>query len=167
MTILGDKIKSAAQIQSIIKRIAYQIYENNIEQRELVIVGITPRGSELASELIKALERFSSLKINYGELNINKDNPRDTIECNISKSQLENKSIVIVDDVLNTGSTLIYAVKYFLTIPINQIKTAVMVNRNHKNFPIKADFKGISLSTSTNEHVSVILDAEKGGIFLR
>jgi hypothetical protein len=54
-----------------------------------------------------------------------------------------------------------------LTIPINQIKTAVMVNRNHKNFPIKADFKGISLSTSTNEHVSVILDAEKGGIFLR
>ena len=167
MTILGDKIKSAAQIQSIIKRIAYQIYENNIEQRELVIVGIAPRGSELASELIKALERFSSLKINYGELNINKDNPLDTIECNISKSQLENKSIVIVDDVLNTGSTLIYAVKYFLTIPINQIKTAVMVNRNHKNFPIKADFKGISLSTSTNEHVSVILDAEKGGIFLR
>tara|TARA_B100001059_G_scaffold117438_1_gene117706 strand:- start:648 stop:1145 length:498 start_codon:yes stop_codon:yes gene_type:complete len=164
---LGDKIKSAAQIQSIIKRIAYQIYENNIEQKELIIVGIAPRGSELACQIIKALERFSSLKINYGELIINKDNPRDKIECNISKSQLENKSIVIVDDVLNTGSTLIYAVKYFLTIPINKIKTAVMVNRNHKNFPIKADFKGISLSTSTNEHVSVILDAEKGGIFLK
>mgnify|MGYP001159485710 FL=1 len=167
MTMLGDKIKSAAQIQSIIKRIAYQIYENNIEQKELIIVGIAPRGSELACQIIKALERFSSLKINYGELIINKDNPRDKIECNISKSQLENKSIVIVDDVLNTGSTLIYAVKYFLTIPINKIKTAVMVNRNHKNFPIKADFKGISLSTSTNEHVSVILDAEKGGIFLK
>jgi len=167
MTILGDKIKSAAQIQSIIKRIAYQIYENNIEEKELVIVGIAPRGSELASQLINAIERFSSLKINYGELNINKDNPRDTVEFNISKSHLENKSIVIVDDVLNTGSTLIYAVKYFLTIPIKQIKTAVMVNRNHKNFPIKADFKGISLSTSTNEHVSVILDTKKGGIFLR
>ena len=167
MTILGDKIKSAAQIQSIIKRIAYQIYENNIEQKELVIVGIAPRGCELASGIIKALEIFCSLKINYVELKVNKDNPRDTIECNISKSQLENKSIVIVDDVLNTGSTLIYAVKYFLTIPIYQIKTAVMVNRNHKNFPIKADFKGISLSTSTNEHVSVILDVEKGGIFLR
>ena len=164
---LGDKIKSAAQIQSIIKRIAYQIYENNIEQKELIIVGIAPRGSELACQIIKALERFSSLKINYGELIINKDNPRDKIECNISKSQLENKSIVIVDDVLNTGSTLIYAVKYFLTIPINKIKTAVMVNRNHKNFPIKADFKGISLSTSTNEHVTVVLQGEKGGIFLR
>ena len=162
MTILGDKIKSAKQIQSIIKRIAYQIYENNIEQRELFIVGIAPRGSELASELIKALERFSSLKINYGELNINKDNPLDTIECNISKSQLENKSIVIVDDVLNTGSTLIYAVKYFLNTPIKQIKTAVMVNRNHKNFPIKGDFKGISLSTSIKENIDVRFGNQEG-----
>ena len=167
MAILGDKIKSSAQIQSSIRRIAYQIYENNIEEKELVVVGIAPRGSELALQLIKGIESFSSIKINYVDLNINKNNPRDTIVCNINSYQLENKSIVIVDDVLNTGSTLIYAVKYFLTIPIKQIKTAVMVNRNHKNFPIKADFKGISLSTSTNEHVSVILDAEKGGIFLR
>ena len=64
-------------------------------------------------------------------------------------------SIVIIDDVLDTGSTLIYAVSYFLQIPVKQINTAVMVNRNHKKYPIKADFKGISLSTSVKEHIQV------------
>jgi len=167
MTILGDKIKTAAQIQSSIRRIAYQIYENNFEEKEIVIVGIASRGSDLAYALRKALESFSNLKITYGELRMNKDNPRNTLECDLSVSQLENQSIVIVDDVLNTGSTLIYAVQYFLTISVKQIKTAVMVNRNHKKFPIKADFKGISLSTSTNEHVTVILEGEEGGVFLR
>lgn len=167
MTILGDKIKTAAQIQSSIRRIAYQIYENNFEEKEIVIVGIASRGSDLAYALRKALESFSNLKITYGELRMNKDNPRNTLECDLSVSQLENQSIVIVDDVLNTGSTLIYAVQYFLTISVKQIKTAVMVNRNHKKFPIKADFKGISLSTSINEHVTVILEGEEGGVFLR
>jgi len=167
MTFLGDKIKTAVQIQSIIRRIAYQIYEHNIEEKELVIVGISPRGSYLAQELKKALESISSLKITYGELNINKDNPRDSLECNLLLNQLENKSIIIVDDVLNTGSTLIYAVQYFLTISVKQIKTAVMVNRNHKKFPVKADFKGISLSTSINEHVTVILMGNESGIYLR
>ena len=61
---------------------------------------------------------------------------------------------------------MIYAVNYFLQIPVKQIKTAVMVNRNHKKFPVKADFKGISLSTSLNEHVSVVFEGEKKGIYL-
>ena len=64
------------------------------------------------------------------------------IESDISLNEIKNKSIIIVDDVLNTGSTLIYAVSYFLKIPVKKIQTAVMVNRNHKKFPIKADFKG-------------------------
>jgi pyrimidine operon attenuation protein/uracil phosphoribosyltransferase len=61
---------------------------------------------------------------------------------------------------------LIYAVAYFLQIPVKRIKTAVMVNRNHKKFPIKADFKGISLSTSINEHIRVELEGELAGIYL-
>jgi pyrimidine operon attenuation protein/uracil phosphoribosyltransferase len=167
MTILGDKIKTAAQIQSSIRRIAYQIYENNIEENQLVIIGIAPRGSELARSIIEALDNFSDLDITFGELKMDKENPRDTMECDLPLSQLENQSIVIVDDVLNTGSTLIYTVQHFLNISVKQIKTTVMVNRNHKKFPIKADFKGISLSTSLNEHVTVVLDGEKGGVFLR
>ena len=78
----------------------------------------------------------------------------------------KNKSIVVVDDVLNTGKTLIYAVRFFLKIPVKKIQTAVIINRNHKKFPVKADFKGISLSTSIKEHVNVILEGSKKGIYL-
>ena len=65
------------------------------------------------------------------------------------------KSLVLVDDVLNSGTTLIYGIKHFLDVPLKQFKTAVLVNRNHKKYPVKADYKGISLSTSIQEHVVV------------
>ena len=97
---------------------------------------------------------------------INKKNPTKKIASSIDKKTCLNKNIVIVDDVLNTGKTLIYAVKFFLKIPVRKIQTAVIINRNHKKFPIKADFKGISLSTSIKEHVDVILDGSKKGIYL-
>ena len=77
-----------------------------------------------------------------------KKNPLNRINSDKPLNVLKNNSVVVVDDVLNTGKTLIYAVSYFLQAPVKSIKTAVMVNRNHKKFPIKADFKGISLSTT-------------------
>ena len=77
----------------------------------------------------------------------------------------KNKSIVVVDDVLNTGKTLIHSTNFFLSKDLKKIQTAVLVNRNHKIYPIKADFKGISLSTSIKEHISVIFD-ENEGVYL-
>ena len=97
---------------------------------------------------------------------MNKSNPRDTVKSSSPIENFKDHSIVIIDDVLNTGSTLIYAVSYFLQIPVKQINTAVMVNRNHKKYPIKADFKGISLSTSIKEHVSVIFEGRNSKIVL-
>ena len=94
MVILGDKIKTADQIQSSITRIAYQIYENNINENELVIVGIAPRGSELAKALKNALESFSNLKIIYGVLDINKENPRDSLAVSYTHLTLPTKRIV-------------------------------------------------------------------------
>ena len=61
----------------------------------------------------------------------------------------------LVDDVLSSGTTLIYGIKHFLEVPLKKFKTAVLVNRNHKKYPVKADFKGISLSTSVKEHIQV------------
>jgi pyrimidine operon attenuation protein/uracil phosphoribosyltransferase len=67
--------------------------------------------------------------------------------------------VILIDDVLNTGSTLMFAAKHFLDVPLKQFKTAVLVDRNHKKYPIKVDFKGISLSTSLNESVKVDFNA--------
>ena len=166
MTENKNKIKDSIDIISSIKRIAYQVYEANLEEEYLIIVGIGKKGSLLSEMLGKEIILISDLKLDYVNLSIDKEKPFKSIQSNIPLENLENKSIVIVDDVLNTGSTLIYAVSFFLQIPVKRIKTAVMVNRNHKKFPIKADFKGISLSTSVNETVKVNLKGKDIGIYL-
>ena len=166
MTLIGNKIKSAKDIQSSIKRIAHQVYENNIDETKLVLVGIGEKGAYLARLLGAALSNISSIELIDVTLEMNKKSPKDSIKSSLHISQLENHSIVIVDDVLKTGSTLIYAVNYFLQISVKQIKTVVMVNRNQKKYPIKADFKGISLSTSLNDHITVVLKGDESGIYL-
>ena len=74
--------------------------------------------------------------------------------------------MVLVDDVLNSGTTLIYAVRHFLEVPLKKFKTAVLIDRNHKKYPVKADFKGISLSTSLQEHVQVVFENETSIAYL-
>ena len=162
----GCKIKNLKDIHSSIERIAYQIYESNSEEKVIFIVGIGEKGKVLSSLIGKSLSSISKIKVELITLHIDKKNPLNRINSDKSLNVLKNNSVVVVDDVLNTGKTLIYAVSYFLQTPVKSIKTAVMVNRNHKKFPIKADFKGISLSTTVSEHVSVILDGPDPGIYL-
>ena len=146
------------QINQKIKRIAYQIYEANSSEKEVVIAGIQGNGFYFSKLLTKTLEQISSLKVILCEVYIDKKNPLNTISTSIKTSDLKNKPIVLVDEVLNSGTTLMNGIKYFLEVPLKRFKTAVLVNRNHKKYPVKADFKGISLSTSINEHVEVFFD---------
>tara|TARA_S200000501_G_scaffold373356_1_gene420287 strand:+ start:275 stop:775 length:501 start_codon:yes stop_codon:yes gene_type:complete len=157
-----NKIMDQKHIQKTIKRISYQIYETNSEENELVLAGIKENGLELATRIQKELKKISDLDVVLIEIKMDKKNPRDKISMSQSISFCENKSVVVVDDVLNTGRTLIYAVKKFLSIKLKKIQTAVLVNRNHKNFPIKGDFKGISLSTSIKEHINVRFGKDEG-----
>jgi pyrimidine operon attenuation protein/uracil phosphoribosyltransferase len=166
MDLKKNKIKSAIDIQSSIRRIAYQLYETNIDETSLVLVGIEKKGTYLSKLIGLELCKISNIKLIHVTLELNKKKPQNTIQSSLPISQIENHSIVIVDDVLNTGSTLIYAVNHFLQISVKQIKTVVMVNRNHKKYPIKADFKGLSLSTSLNDHVTVILEGNESGVYL-
>ena len=166
MALKKNKIKSALDIHSTVRRMAYQLYEANMDENKLVLVGIEKKGTYLSKLIGLELCEISNIKLIHVTLELNKKKPQNTIQSSLPISQIENHSIVIVDDVLNTGSTLIYAVNHFLQISVKQIKTVVMVNRNHKKYPIKADFKGLSLSTSLNDHVTVILEGNESGVYL-
>ena len=153
------------KIEYCTKRIAYQIFESNIKNDEIFLVGISENGSVFMREIERILNSICKLKVITLRLEIDKKNPQNKIfEYGVEK--LENKSIVIVDDVLNTGFILAYSLKFLLTAYLKQIKIAVLVNREHNKFPIKADYKGISLSTSVNETVKVSLNGKKKGIYL-
>ena len=149
------------QIRSKLKRISYQILETNSQSSELIIAGIESNGYLIAKELKKILNKLSNIEVTLCKVKIDKKNPRKPIETSIGKELYSNKSIVLVDDVLNSGSTLIYGVKHFLEAELLQFKTAVLVNRNHKKFPVKADFKGIPLSTSLQSQVMVEFKGSK------
>lgn len=155
------------EIQHKIKRIAYQIYENNVNEDEIILAGIESNGYVLAKKLKSNLDKISDLKVTLCKVIIDKKKPLNDIKTSLKEVDYSNKSIVLVDDVLNSGSTLIYGVKHFLNVPLKQFKTAVLVNRNHKKYPVKADFKGISLSTSLKEHVEVILQGKNFEAYLK
>ncbi|MDR5590938.1 phosphoribosyltransferase family protein [Christiangramia sp. SM2212] len=149
------------QIKHKIRRIAYQIYESNVDETEIIIAGIAKNGYVLAEKLVKELNDISPLKTTICKVEIDKKNPLGPIETSLSAEDYQDKSIILVDDVLNSGTTLIYGVRHFLEVPLKQFKTAVLVDRNHKKYPVKADFKGISLSTSLSETVKVIFEKNK------
>lgn len=148
-------ILSEDDITIKIKRISLQILETCVEDETIVVAGIEQNGFIMAELISEHLKELSQQKIILAKVNIDKKNPLGSVEVSIGPSDYENKSLVLVDDVLNTGSTLMFAAKHFLNVPLKQFKTAVLVDRNHKKYPIKADFKGISLSTSLNERIQV------------
>ena len=159
-------ILNTVQINQKIKRIAYQIYENNTDEKEVIIAGIIGNGYIFAEKLVETLKKISSLKVTICQVNINKKKPLETISTSLVVADYKNKSLVLVDDVLNSGTTLIYGVKHFLDVPLKRFKTAVLVNRNHKKYPVKADFKGVSLSTSIKEHVQIDFTEKEAKAYL-
>ncbi|MEN8883832.1 MAG: phosphoribosyltransferase family protein [Flavobacteriaceae bacterium] len=166
MSKLNNIILNHKQIHQKIKRIAYQIYEANSSEKEVLIVGIQGNGMYFATQLAKTLQEISTLDVHLCEVFIDKKKPLNTVSTSIEASVYKNKSIVLVDDVLNSGSTLMYGIRHFLDVPLKRFKTAVLVNRNHKKYPVKGDFKGISLSTSIKEHVEVIFDKKNSKAYL-
>ncbi|WP_298896523.1 phosphoribosyltransferase family protein [uncultured Psychroserpens sp.] len=167
MSLTKNIILNHQEIQHKIKRIAYQIYESNVYENEIILAGIENNGYILAKKLKQSLEKISDLKPILCKVKIDKKNPLSEIKTSLNQEEYINKSIVLIDDVLNSGSTLIYGVKHFLDVPLKQFKTAVLVNRNHKKYPVKADFKGISLSTSLHEHVEIILSGKVYEAYLK
>lgn len=161
-----NTILNHQEIEHKIKRIAYQIYETFVDEEEIVIAGITQNGYIFAEKIAQTLKSIAPIKILLCEVFIDKQNPTKTITTSIAPQEYKNKGLILVDDVLNSGTTLVYGVRHFLDVPLKKFKTAVLVDRNHKKYPVKADFKGISLSTSLFEHVNVVFEIDNNRAFL-
>jgi pyrimidine operon attenuation protein / uracil phosphoribosyltransferase len=161
-------ILNPLQINQRIDRIAYQIYENNYQEKEISVAGIVSSGYTLAERISKKLEEISSIKVILLQIKLNKKQPLsekvNVLLPNASPVQekdLKNKVVVVVDDVLDSGRTMMYGIDPFLKFSVKHLSTVVLVDRDHHSYPIRADFVGISLATTMQEHISVELNGGK------
>jgi len=153
-------ILDAPRIQKKITRIAYEIYEEHAGEKEIVLAGVVQGGYALAQKLSQALKKISPLKVTLLKIDIDKNKPVASLEAGFDKKDVSGKSIVLVDDVLNTGRVLAYSMKIFLQYPVKSIRIAVLVDRNHTLFPIKSDYTGLSIATTLQEHITVDLETK-------
>jgi len=160
------KILGQDRINKIIKRIAFQIHEKNLNESEIILIGILKNGFILSNLIEKELQKISKSKIQLLSIKVNKKSPLNSVELSSDLNKIKNKSLVLIDDVLNSGKTLIHCVKYLLDVPLANFNTVVLIDRNHKKYPIKIDFKGLSLSTSIKENVSVVFDKSNSYAFI-
>jgi pyrimidine operon attenuation protein/uracil phosphoribosyltransferase len=155
---LKNIILNQNKIKKIVRRLAYQILESNINSTEIILIGIHQNGYNLSQIIFEELKAITKIKTELFFVKINKKSPLKNIVFECEKEYLKNKSIVLIDDVLNTGKTLIYCTKSLLDVELNSFKTVVLIDRNHKKFPIKVDYKGISVSTSIADHIELVFE---------
>jgi pyrimidine operon attenuation protein / uracil phosphoribosyltransferase len=151
------QILDKAQIDQKIRRMAYEIYEQNHEQKEIILAGVDQNGLKLSISLKKEIDAISNIKVHVIKLDVDKDAP---VQPKVDLSdfpQIDQFTVVVVDDVLNSGRTMIYAIDPFLQLGAKKIQTAVLVNRSHKRYPISVDYKGLELATTIQEHIQVDL----------
>lgn len=169
MTAEITQILTRVQVEQKIRRIAFEIYENNFEESEVILAGVSGEGYVLAGCLATVLREIAPLEIRVMKINLDKTSQQQPpILLDAEEPVFTHKSVIVVDDVLNSGRTLAFALQPFLSVPLTSLKVAVIVDRDHKRYPVAADYIGYKLSTTLTEHVEVILsDEERIGVYLR
>ena len=161
------KILDSHEIKLKINRLAWEIYEDNLSQEKIILIGVTGRGEKLAKKINDILVKISNINIQLGCINLDKDTPYDNPISVIPKDiEYADQNVILVDDVLNSGKTLIYACKYFLNTSLMSLSTVVLVERTHNRFPIKANYVGLSLATTLQEYIKVELEGKRQGVYL-
>ena len=168
---MADKkllILNKKQIQQRIDRMAYQILEDNLGEEELIMAGIVDKGYVIAKRLKTVLESISEIKVTLMKIEINKDISHLEANADLDLDLVANKVVILVDDVVNSGRALAYGLGVFLDIPLKKLRTLVLIDRSHRNFPVSPDFTGLELATILKEHVDVVLDetSEEDAVYL-
>jgi pyrimidine operon attenuation protein/uracil phosphoribosyltransferase len=141
------------------RRMALEIIENNFDEKEIILAGIRESGGVVAKNIRRMIAENSDLKTELISVDLDKKNPKD---IRLGKGvDFNNKVIILIDDVANTGKTLLYALKPLLDFYPKKIQTLVLVERKHNSFPVRPDYIGLSIATTLQEHIFVEVDEEK------
>ncbi|MCB0689972.1 MAG: phosphoribosyltransferase [Saprospiraceae bacterium] len=162
------KILNQSQIRQKIRRLAYEIIENNYSDKHIILAGINNNGVNFAKLLLKELQKISDSNFILTNLTLNPADPlSEPITIDLPLKEIKNKPIIIIDDVANTGRTIFFALKPLLEILPKKVEAAVLVDRTHKSFPIKVDYVGLSLATTLKDNIDVQLKGvEEMAVFL-
>ena len=159
-------ILSKEVVEKKLRRMAFEILENNIDEKEIILAGIRESGSVVAKVIQQMLGEITSIKTELITISLDKKEPTDV---SLSRSiDLNGKVIILIDDVSNSGKTLLYALKPFIEFHPKKIQTLVLVERTHTSFPVRPDYVGLSIATTLQEHIFVeVKGTEVIGAYLK
>lgn len=163
----GTLILNRQQIDQKLERMVHEVHEVCFKEPEIIICGIEGNGTTIANYIAEKLKEISEINPLVCKIIIDKRNPiENDSSLDISDSEYKNKTVIVVDDVSNSGKTLMYGIRHFLKEPIKTLKTFVLVDRSHNRYPVRADFTGLTVSTTLKEHIRVSLSKEDKGVYL-
>ncbi|HEX7846541.1 MAG TPA: phosphoribosyltransferase family protein [Chitinophagaceae bacterium] len=142
-----------------LRRMSLEIWENNSEEKEVILVGVKDNGYVLAATIQKMLAEVATVKTELISLSLDKRKPK-AVELS-REMDFNDKVVILVDDVANSGKTLLYALKPFLSSHPKKIQTLVMVQRSHNSFPVHPDYIGLTIATTLQEHIFVEVSGDK------
>ncbi len=152
-------VLNARQIEQKLDRIAYEILENNFDSPTICFIGIHGNGNKIAEALAERMQRISNITIHTTSIRVDKTNPLgEAITLSNDIEEMSHQTLVLVDDVMNSGRTMQYALRKLLEIPTERIKTVALVDRKHRKYPIRVDYVGLTLSTTLQDRVEVTFD---------
>ena len=166
MSAKRNYILSKEVAEKKLRRMAFEILENNIEEKEIILAGIRESGSVVAKVIQKMLGEISSIKTELITITLDKKQPS---EVSLSKKiDFNDKVIIVIDDVSNSGKTLLYALKPFIEFHPKKIQTLILVERTHTSFPVRPDYVGLSIATTIQEHIFVEVNGDSiNGAYLQ
>jgi pyrimidine operon attenuation protein/uracil phosphoribosyltransferase len=152
-------ILSLETAEKKLRRMAYEILENNFGEKQIVLAGIRESGSIIARNIQQLLRGIDDLQTELITISLDKKHPgKVTLSRDID---INDKIVIVIDDVANSGKTLLYAMKPFLEFHPKKIQALVLVERRHNAFPVKPDYVGLSIATTLQEHIYVEIEGEK------
>jgi pyrimidine operon attenuation protein/uracil phosphoribosyltransferase len=159
MTTVEKKyILNQAVAEQKMRRMALEIMENNQDEKELILAGIRESGSVVARNIQRLIAEIADVKTELLTITLDKRMPEEIL---LSKSiDFNNKVIIVIDDVANSGKTLLYSLKPFLAYHPKKIQSLILVERSHNSFPVRSDYVGLSIATTLQEHIFVEVDGD-------